>query len=226
MWPLTSGANAPTTSRIADGKTLTPRTISMSSVRPMHRTRGLVRPHAARARPDADVVARAEAKERRGAMPQVREDELAGRAVVQLDGGAGLGVDQLDVDEAAGSEMHAVLLLALAKERGADVTDAHRLGHPRAPGLLEPRAEVRLAAAGLARDEHALDARAAKIERRVRRPFDRVRGVGGSQHRRLRPEQLDRPHQPLGVAGADRDVSQAEPVEGGKRCPATNGPAL
>src|SRR3954470_8932333 len=36
-WPLTSGANAPTTSRTADGKTLTPRTISMSSVRPMQR---------------------------------------------------------------------------------------------------------------------------------------------------------------------------------------------
>ena len=45
MWPLTSGANALTTSRTADGKTLTPRTISMSSVRPMQRTRGPVRPH-------------------------------------------------------------------------------------------------------------------------------------------------------------------------------------
>ena len=34
------------TSRTAEGKTLTPRTISMSSVRPMQRTRGLVRPQA------------------------------------------------------------------------------------------------------------------------------------------------------------------------------------
>src|SRR3954470_10207751 len=42
--PLTSRANAPTTSRTADGKTLTPRTISMSSVRPTHRIVGPVRP--------------------------------------------------------------------------------------------------------------------------------------------------------------------------------------
>ncbi len=45
MWPLTAGANVLTSSRIADGKTFTPRTISMSSVRPMQRTRRLVRPH-------------------------------------------------------------------------------------------------------------------------------------------------------------------------------------
>ncbi len=44
MLPLTAGAKAPTTSRIADGKTFTPRTISMSSVRPMQRIRGPVRP--------------------------------------------------------------------------------------------------------------------------------------------------------------------------------------
>src|SRR3954465_10113880 len=45
MWPLTSGANVLTTSRTAEGNTFTPRTISMSSVRPMQRMRGLVRPH-------------------------------------------------------------------------------------------------------------------------------------------------------------------------------------
>src|SRR4051794_21839996 len=48
MCPLTAGANEATTSRTAAGKTLTPRTISMSSVRPMHRMRGVVRPHAHR----------------------------------------------------------------------------------------------------------------------------------------------------------------------------------
>src|SRR6202042_126295 len=44
--PATAGANSLMTSRKAEGKTLTPRTISMSSVRPMQRTRGLVRPQA------------------------------------------------------------------------------------------------------------------------------------------------------------------------------------
>ena len=77
-----------------------------------------------------------------------------------------LGVDQLGVDEAARAEVHAVLLLALAPERDADVADAHRLGDLRAPALLELRAERRLAAAGLAGDEHALDARPAQVELR------------------------------------------------------------
>ena len=44
--PLTAGRNVPTISRMAEGNTLTPRTISMSSVRPMQRTRGAVRPQA------------------------------------------------------------------------------------------------------------------------------------------------------------------------------------
>ena len=48
MTPVTAGANSLTTSRTADGNTLTPRTISMSSVRPMQRTRGEVRPQAHR----------------------------------------------------------------------------------------------------------------------------------------------------------------------------------
>ena len=68
MLPLTSGANAPTTSRTAEGKTLTPRTISMSSVRPMQRIRGPVRPHGHGLILTCDVVAGAEAQQRRGAV--------------------------------------------------------------------------------------------------------------------------------------------------------------
>src|SRR5438067_2271679 len=70
-------------------------------------------------------------------MPEVREDELAARAVAKLERLARLGLDQLDVDEPAGAEVHAVLLLALAEERRPDVADAHRLGDPCAPALLE-----------------------------------------------------------------------------------------
>ena len=44
MTPVTSGAKSATTSRTALGNRLTPRTISMSSVRPMQRTRGPGRP--------------------------------------------------------------------------------------------------------------------------------------------------------------------------------------
>ena len=110
------------------GKTLTPRTISMSSVRPMQRTRGPVRPQGHGVARTSDVVAGAEAQQRGGAVPQVREHELAGRAILELECGARLRVDQLGVHEPARAEVHAVLLLALAPERDADVADAHRLG--------------------------------------------------------------------------------------------------
>ncbi len=167
MMPLTAGANALTISRTAEGKTLTPRTISMSSVRPMQRMRGAGAPARARARPDLDVVARAEAQQRRGAVAQVGEHELAAapsciRAAARL-----CRVDQLGMHEAAGAEVHAVLVLALAPQRDADVADAHRLGHLRAPALLQLGAERRLAAAGLAGHQHALDARAAQVEAAV-----------------------------------------------------------
>src|SRR5215207_3455134 len=110
-------------------------------------------------RPDANVVARAEAHERRRAVAQVRQHELARRTVLPCERGARLGVDQLRVDEAARAEVHSGLLLALPPQRCADVADPHRLRHPRAPALLELRAERRLASAGLAGDEDALDAR-------------------------------------------------------------------
>src|SRR5262249_14693492 len=114
----------------------------------------------ARARPHVDVVARPEAEQGRGAVPEVREDELAARAVLERKRLAGPGVDQLRVHEAARAEVHPGRLLALAPERDADVADPHRLGDARAPAGLELGPERRLAAARLARDEDAPDAAA------------------------------------------------------------------
>ena len=121
------------------------------------------------------------------------------------------------MDEAARAEVHAVLLLALAPERDADVADAHRLGHLRAPALLEPRAEDRLAAARLARDEDALDGRRGEVDPAVGGPLDQVGGVRGREHDRLRAQQLDGRHQALGVPDPDRDVAEADPLERGER---------
>ncbi len=174
-------------------------------------------PARARARPHLDVVARAEAQERRRAVAEMREHELAGGAVLQLERGTRLRIDQLGVDEAARAEVHPVLLLALAPERDADVADAHRLGDPRAPALLELRAERRLAAARLAGDEDALDARAAEIDAALRRPLEEMRRVRRREHRRLGSEIPDRLDEALGVPGADRDVREADPIEGGER---------
>ena len=43
--PVTRGLKPPTTARIAEGYTLTPRTMNMSSRRPRQRIRNEVRPH-------------------------------------------------------------------------------------------------------------------------------------------------------------------------------------
>src|ERR671937_2079959 len=96
-------------------------------------------------------------------MPKVRQHQLAAHTVAERARIAGLGIDHLCVDEAARAEVHAVLLLALAPERDADVADPHRLGDLRAPAVLDRGAERRFAAARLSRDQHAPDARATKI---------------------------------------------------------------
>ena len=85
----------------------------MSSVRPMQRTRGRRSATTARGSCRHDVVARAEAQQRRRAVAQVREHELARGAVLQLERVPGVGVDQLGMDEPARAEVHPVLLLAL-----------------------------------------------------------------------------------------------------------------
>ncbi len=110
------------------------------------------------------MIARPEPQQRRGALAQVGEDELAARTVVELERRAGRRIDQLGVDEAARSEVHPVLLLAFTPQRDADVTDPHRLGHLRSPPVLEPRPERRLAAARLTGDEHPLHAAGAQVD--------------------------------------------------------------
>ena len=163
------------------------------------------------------MVARAEAQERRSAMLQMGQHQLTRGTVLQLDGAARLRIDQLGVHEAARAEVHAVLLLALSPERRADVADAHRLRDLRAPALLEPRPEGRLASSRLARDEDASDARAAEVEAAPLRPLDRVGRIRRRERRRRRPQELDREHQPIGVPDADRDVADAGAIERGER---------
>src|SRR3954462_7634754 len=97
MLPLTAGAKSPTTSRTAEGKTLTPRTISMSSVRPMQRMRGPVRPQAhglvftatwSRVRKRSSGAAR-------WRRSQMGQHELAGRAVDHPERRPGVVRDEL-----------------------------------------------------------------------------------------------------------------------------------
>ena len=164
---------------------------------------------------DRDVVPRPEPQQRRSAMAQVGEDELAGGAVTELDRFTGVRVDQLWMNEAAGAEVHPILGLALTPQRHADVPDPHRLGHARAPPILETRSEGLLAPARLPGDEHPRHRRPRKVDPALGRPLDQIRRIRRRQHGRLGPQPLHREHQPLGVAGPDRDVTQPDPV---KRC--------
>jgi len=159
------------------------------------------------------VVAGAEAQQRGGLVSEVGEDELAGRAVVHRDRRLGGGVDELGVDEAARAEVHAVLVLALAPQRDADVADAHGLGDLRAPAALEHRAEGGLAATGLAGDEDALDGRAVEVGGAL----EEMGGVGRRDHDRVGLQQEDRGEQAVGIAGPDGDVRHAEALEGPER---------
>src|SRR5215211_4970904 len=127
--------------------------------------------------PHLDLIAGAEAQQRGGAVAQVREHELAAGAVLHLDGGARLRVDQLGMDEPARAEVHPVLRLALAPQRDAYVADAHRLRDARAPARLEPqqlhRAHQALRVAGAHRDVAEPDA----VEGRERRAGHEGAGV-------------------------------------------------
>ena len=115
------------------------------------------------ARADADVVARAESQQRRRTMPEMREHELAVGAV----GRARRAAPVSGSISSAWTKPRAPRCMPSCSSHspqsdGADVADAHRLGDPRAPARLELRPEGRLAAARLACDEHALDARPAR----------------------------------------------------------------
>jgi hypothetical protein len=147
-------------------------------------------------------------------MAQVAEHELPGGAVRERPRAARVRVDQLSVDEAARTEVHPVLFLALAPQRRPDVADPHGLGDAGAETALEHRAEGGLPTARLAGDEDALDARARQVEAPVGSRLDQVGGVGGRQDRGLRAEELDRGQQPLGVAGAEGNVTGTDAVEG------------
>ena len=179
-WPLTSGANPLTTSRTAEGKTFTPRTINMSSV-PRQRIRGPVRPHG-HGLVLTSMWSRVRKQVLCGSMLQVGQDELALRAVLHVQRGARLRVDQLGVDEPASAQVHAVLLLALAPERDADVADAHRLGDLRP---IRPRAGR--AKRGLSPTRLAATSTRSTLDPEVE-ALGEVRRVGRGHDDGLRPE--------------------------------------
>ena len=149
-----------------------------------------------------------------------------GCAVLERPPGPRLRIDELRIHEAARTEVHAVLLLALSPERYADVADTHGLGDSRAPPILELRTERRLPAAGLARDENALHARAAKVDPAVDCRLDEMGRVRRSEHRRLRSQALDREQQPLRVPRPDGNVKRPIRSKAARAAPATKGPAL
>ena len=161
----------------------------------------------------AHVVAGAEAQQRRRAVDEMGQHEFALGPVGDRLRRAGLRIDQLDMDEAAAAEMHALLFLALAPEGNGDVADAHRLDDARAPGRFELGPHRRLTAAGLARHHHPFHARLDEVHAALARPFGEMQRIGGRQRHRGRFQKIDRRHQALGVPRADRDDTEAEALE-------------
>ena len=184
MTPAIAGANSLTTSRTAEGKTLTPRTISMSSVRPMQRTRGAVRPQAQRPTPSR-TWSRVR-KRSSGAERLTRWVSTSSPSAPSTIGFARAArrIDQLEMNEAAAAEMHARLVLALAPQRNRNVADAHRFGDARAPRRLELGAHRRFAAARFARDHQPPHARAGEIDAARARPFGQMQRIGRASSRR------------------------------------------
>ena len=85
-----------------------------------------------------------------------------------------------------------------------------------APHPFELRPEGRLAATGPPATSTRSTLEPAQIDVPFRRPLDQMGRIGRREHDG-RAARLDRPQQSPRVAGADRNVAQADPVEGGQR---------
>src|SRR5262249_30650854 len=126
--PPTSGANALPTPPTARGDTMTPRTRRPPYVPPARPRPPAPGPRRARAGPHHHAITRAETQQRCRALAQMGVDQFAFRAVRKRQHRAAVGVDQLEVHQAAAAEMHAGLFLTLAPQRDCDVADPHCLG--------------------------------------------------------------------------------------------------
>ena len=103
------------------------------------------------------MVAGAEPEQRRGLTPEMGQHQFAPCAIRHGDRLAAFGIDQFGVDETAGAQMHAALFLAFPPKRDPDIADAHHLGYPGAPSLLQARSQCGFSAARLPPDEQPPD---------------------------------------------------------------------
>ena len=199
---------------------MTPRTISMSSVRPEapdarapcgRRGRRLVR--------TTHVVAGAEAQQRRGPVAQVGEDELAGGAVRRARPTRpcpGRSAPRGRSRVRRGACRPAPRTRPTARRR------CRRSPSPRSPARPSPASSAARKAGSPPPGSPATSTRStldpAQVEA-ARPPPTRRRSAAydGRQHGGLGAKQVDRRDEPLGVAGADRDVAEADPVERGER---------
>src|SRR5665213_371438 len=162
--------------------------------------------------PDFDVVACAKAQERCGAVLQMRQDKFPARAIPHGDWRTCFRVNEFRMYIITSTKMHSILLFTLPPEGYANVTTSHGFGHLRAPAFFELPAECGLAATRLSGHKNTLDTGAFQIKFAFGCPFDEVIGIGRCHHRSLWMQQFNGFHQPFGVAGADGNVTQADPV--------------
>ena len=143
------------TAAICAGKTLMPRTTTMSSLRPTIRKRGAVRPQRAGPVPVSRMISpvrkRTSGWHCRLTWVSTSSPRSPSR---QGSSGPGRGIDQLGMQHVQRHEMQVVVELALAREIAEDIGDAViGIARREAPGRFEAAAEIGIVQAGLAAEE-------------------------------------------------------------------------
>ena len=213
MWPLTRGAKPPTTSRTAEGNTFTPRTISMSSVRPMQRMRGPVRPHwhgLVRTSTWSRVRKRSSgaARWRRWVRTSSPRAPSASSIAAPVSGSISSACTNPRAPRCIPS------WCSHSPQSDTPMSPIPIASVTRAP---QPSSRRARKAASPPPGSPATSTRSTLDPRRSRPDLEQVGRVGGGEHGDLRSQQLDRAQHALGVAGADRDVRQADPFQGAER---------
>ena len=170
-------------------------------------------PAGARGGPDDREVARAIAQERRRLAAQVRPDELPARAVLERQRLAAVGIDQLDQRVLAGGEMEPVALAAGACHRGPDVRHPERVGHARAPRLLDLGAHSGKARARLAGRDDVAQTELARLDAGLAGATGQIGREGERPEQGVDAEPRDQLEQPPRLAGAHRHHRRAAPLE-------------
>ena len=171
--------------------------------------RGWPRPHG-QSRSSTSARSRDRKPDERARLPlEVGVDELARRARRPLEHAVGLGVDELGDEQVGRREVEPVARLALRAERRPDLTEPVGIGDARAPGRLDPPAELGDVAARLAAGDEREQPEARRVEPLRDRALGEVVRVRRDREHPGRPQRREEVEQPVALPEPDRDDGRA-----------------